>query len=422
MTNPPESTHPSDQPAPETSPPQRKRGWRVVLLAALLVLLGGGGFAGYSHWTQIQVASGAVNPAASPPAPPAVTVSQPVRQQVTEWDEFTGQFEAIDKVDVRARVSGYLTEIRFQDGQIVKKGDTLFIIDPRPYEATLAAARAQLAHAQATLELATRQLDRSAELRKKDFDTGSNYDQRLSDVRVATAAIESARAAIRSAELNVEFTKIVSPITGRISSRLVSIGNLVTGGDGSNTTLLTTIVSLDPIYFNFDMSESDFLAYQRAHAEGKMKSARDKSTPAFLRLVDEKDWPREGRINFVDNQVDRGSGTIRVRAVFDNPDLLLTPGQFGRIRIPGSEPYEGILIPDAALVTDQSRKVVMTVKDDGTVVPKIVRPGPAYQNLRLIRSGLDPSDRVVIDGLMRARPGAKVTPKPGKVEAQANAG
>jgi RND family efflux transporter MFP subunit len=358
---------------------------------------------------------------AAPAAPPAVTVSTPLQKEITEWQEFTGQFAAVDYVEIRARVSGYLTEIHFQDGQIVKQGAPLFVIDPRPYEATLAAARAQLTQGTAQMDLAQRQLERSAELRKKDFEPASSYDQRVSELKVAAAAVESAKATIRSAELNVEFTRINAPVTGRISNHLVSIGNLVSGGEGSGTTLLTTIVSLDPIYFYFDMSETDYLAYQRATAKGLLKSTRDASVAVELHLNDEKGWPHKGTLNFVDNQVDRNSGTIRVRAVFPNPDFFLTPGQFGRIRIPGSEPYQAILVPDAAVVTDQSRKIIMTVRDDGTVEPKVVRTGPSYDNLRIIRSGLTPTDRIVIDGLVRARPGSKVTPQPGKIELEAQA-
>jgi len=355
----------------------------------------------------------------APAAPPAVTVSQPIRRELAEWDEYTGQFAAKEYVEIRARVSGYLTEIHFADGQIVKEGDLLFVIDPRPYEATLAAARAQLAQANAQVDLATQQLNRSAELRKKDFEPASNYDQRVSDLKVATAATESAKAAIRSAELNVGFTQITAPLAGRISNHQVSVGNLVSGSDSAATPALTTIVSLDPIYFYFDMSEGDYLTYQRATAAGKLDEARD-SSPVYVRLTDETEWPRRGLLNFIDNQVDRGAGTIRARATFPNSDFFVTPGQFGRIRIPASERYNAILIPDGAVVTDQSRKVVMTVKDDGTVEPKVVRPGPMTDDgLRIIRSGLAPTDRVIINGLVRARPGGKVTPQPGKIETAA---
>ncbi|MEA2917193.1 MAG: hypothetical protein QOJ15_9274 [Bradyrhizobium sp.] len=362
------------------------------------------------------LSGGAISPTLAQATPaPAVTVSPPLQREVTEWDQFTGQFTAVDYVEIRARVSGYLTEIHFQDGESVKKGALLFVIDPRPYEAALASIRAQLNQAEAQVELATRQLERSAELRKRDYEPASGYDQRVSDLKVATAAVEAAKAGIRTAELNVEFTHISAPISGRISRHQVSIGNLVSGNE-SGTTLLTTIVSLDPIYFNFDMSEADYLAYQRATATGKLRSTRDNSVAVSLHLSDEKGWPHEGRLNFVENQVDRTSGTIRARAVFANPDFLFTPGQFGRIRIPGSEPYQAILIPDAALVTDQSRKIVLTVNADNTVVPKVVHPGPNHEGLRIVRDGLLPTDRVVINGLIRARPGAKVSPHPGVIK------
>jgi RND family efflux transporter MFP subunit len=376
-------------------------------LAAVILLVG--------SWYPIQGL-----PADAPAAPPAVTVSQPIQRELVEWDEYTGQFAAKEYVEIRARVSGYLTEIHFEDGQVVKQGDLLFVIDPRPYEATLAAAQAQLAQANAQVDLATRQLERSAELRKKDFEPASNYDQRVSDLKVAAAAVESAKAAIRSAELNVGFARITAPLTGRISNHQVSIGNLISGSDSATTPALTTIVSLDPIYFYFDMSEGDYLAYQRATAAGKLDEARDTSSPVYVRLTDETEWPRKGALNFIDNQVDRGAGTIRARATFANPDFFVTPGQFGRIRIPASERHDAILIPDGAVVTDQSRKVVMTVQDDGTVVPKVVRPGPMTDDgLRIIRSGLAPTDRVIINGLVRARPGGKVTPQPGRIETAA---
>jgi len=356
----------------------------------------------------------------APPAPPAVTVSQPIQRELVEWDEYTGQFAAMEYVEIRARVSGYLTEIHFQDGQLVKEGDLLFVIDPRPYEATLAAARAQLAQGEAQVELATRQLGRTAELRKKDFEPASTYDQRVSDLKVATAAVESAKAAIRSAELNVGFTRITAPLSGRISNHQVSIGNLISGGDAATTPALTTIVSLDPIYFYFDMSEGDYLAYQRATAAGMLNEARETAPPVYVRLTDETEWPWKGQLNFLDNQMDRGAGTIRARATFANPGYFCTPGQFGRIRIPASQQHVAILIPDAAVVTDQSRKLVMTVKEDGTVEPKVVRPGPMTEDgLRIIRSGLEPSDRVIINGLVRARPGGKVTPQPGQIDTAA---
>jgi len=348
------------------------------------------------------------------PAAPTVTVAQPMQREIVEYDEFTGQFAAVEYVEVRSRVSGFLQEINFEDGQIVTKGDLLFVIDPRPFEAALASTQAQLTQSLARVELANRQLARAGQLRQRDFVAASAYDERVQEQRVAAAAAEIARAEIRKAELDVEFSRVVAPISGHISRREVSVGNLVSGGGGDGNTLLTTIVSVDPIYFVFDMSEAAFLAYQRAVESGKLKSTRDGIT-VYARLGDEPDWPREGTLDFVDNQIARSTGTIRARAVFPNLDGFLLPGQFGRIRLPGSEPYQALLIPDSAIVTDQSNKIVLTVTADGTVAPKPIRPGPIYDGLRVVRSGLAPDDRIIINGLMRARPGAKVTPQPGEI-------
>ena len=396
--------------------PHSRRWPHYLLVAAGLIAVSGG-----SAVLLGRPASPAVAQAA-PAAPPPVTVSAPVQKNVTEWDEYTGQFAAVDYVEIRARVPGYLTEIHFVDGQIVKKGDLLFVIDPRPYEIELQQAQAQLATAEATLDLANRQLARAASLREKDFVAQSTYDERLQTMKSATASVETGKAAVRQAQLDLEFSHIVAPVTGRISQHQVSIGNLVAGGSTGTPTLLTTIVSLDPIYLNFDMSEAQFLSYERAVAGGKLKSNRDKGVPVFTRLTDEPNWTREGVMNFVDNQVDRSAGSIRARGIFPNPNFFLTPGQFGRLRIPGSEPYLAILVPDSSVVTDQSSKLLMTVADDGTVVPKPVRLGPMIDGLRVIRSGLDAKDRIVIDGLVRARPGTKVTPQPGEIKPSATAG
>ena len=361
--------------------------------------------------------------AQAPQAPPPVTVSHPLQKEVTEWDEFTGQFQAVDYVEIRARVSGWLNEIHFTDGQIVNKGDLLFVIDPRPYEIQLATAKAQVETASAQLEYSTKEVARAAELRQKDFVAQSTYDQRLQTMRVASAALETGKAAVRDAELNLEFTRVTAPVAGRISTHQVSLGNLISGGGGTaaSGTLLTSIVSLDPIWFVFDMSEGDYLAYQRAVASGKLGSTRDGKLTVAVRLTDEKDWSRTGVLDFIDNQVDRGAGTIRARATFANPNYFVTPGQFGRIRIPGSEPYQAMLLPDAAIVTDQSTKIVMTVTADGTVVPKPVRPGPTIDGLRVIRDGLAADDNVIINGLVRARPGGKVTPQPGEIKPETQA-
>jgi RND family efflux transporter MFP subunit len=350
------------------------------------------------------------------PPPPPVTVATPLVQKITEWDEFTGRYEATASVEVRARVSGYLQSINFTDGAMVKQGDLLFVIDPRPYQAIVDSAQADLTSAQARLDLAKVQLDRAQSLVAQSNVSRSAYDQAVQERRASEAQVAQTTAALQSAQLNLDFTQVKAPMAGRVSNRRVDIGNLVTGDPSS--TLLTTIVALDPIYFEFDMSEADYLAYQRAVAAGKLPSTRDNATLIQTRLPDEQDWPHGGVMNFVDNQLNPGSGTIRARAILDNKDLFITPGQFGRLRLPGSNPYDAILVPESAILTDQSNRVVMTVKDDNTVVPKIIRPGPTYPGgLRIVRDGLTAQDKVIINGLVRARPGAKVTPQPGTIAA-----
>ncbi|OWJ65277.1 efflux RND transporter periplasmic adaptor subunit [Inquilinus limosus] len=353
--------------------------------------------------------------AQSAPPPPPVTVASPLVKKITEYDEFTGRYEATARVEVRARVSGYLQSINFADGAMVKQGDVLFTIDPRPYQATVDSAKADLTSAQARLDLAKVQLDRASSLVAQSNVSRSSYDQAVQERRAAEAAVAQTTAALQSAQLNLDFTQVKAPMAGRVSNRRVDIGNLVTGDPSS--TLLTTIVALDPIYFEFDMSEADYLAYQRAVVAGKLPSTRDNQTLIQTRLPDEQEWPHAGTMNFVDNQLDPGSGTIRARAILDNKDLFITPGQFGRIRLPGSNEYDAVLIPDSAILTDQSNRIVMTVKDDGTVEPKIIRPGPTQPGgLRIVREGLTGQDKVIINGLVRARPGGKVTPQPGKIE------
>lgn len=397
--------------ANEPRPFPRRHGVRLLAILMAIILIGGG------YWYLTRSPATAPGPRAqAAPSPPAVTVAHPLEQKITEWDEFTGQFRAVDEVEVRARVSGYLTEIHFTDGQIVQKGDLLFVIDPRPFDADLRQAQANVERDKAQLVRANLDLTRYAQLSKKDFAPQQQFEAARATAQGAAATVKADEAALAQATLNLEFTHITAPVTGRISRHEISVGNLVVGGSTSSTTLLTTIVSLDPIYVYFDMSEADLLGYQRAVAAGLMTAARNSEVPVFAKLVDEADWAHSGHMDFIDNQVDRGSGTIRARAVFPNPNRFITPGLFGRIRVPSSEPHEAILIPDRAIVTDQSRKIVMTVTADGTVVPKIIRPGPTYEGLRIVRNGLSPEDTVIIDGLIRARPGAKVTPQPGKFQ------
>ena len=351
-----------------------------------------------------------------PPAqPPTVTVSNPLVQELVEWQEFTGQFDAVGYVEVRARISGYLDSIHFEDGQIVEQGDLLFVIDPRPFESALAAATAQHASAEARADLARQQLARAESLLENRNISEAIFDERVQEVRVAEAGVQEAEAAVIAAELDLDYTRITAPISGRIGREEITVGNLVLGGAAGAATMLTTIVSLDPIHFNFDMSESNYLSYQRAIQGGQLSSHRNGGVEVEAKLFDEDAWPYEGRIDFVDNVVDRTSGTIQLRASFPNEDLFLTPGQFGRLRLPASPLYAAVLLPDEAILSDQDRRIVMTVDDDNIVVPKVVRPGPRELGLRVIRSGLEPTDRVIINGLIRARPGAPVTPEPGTI-------
>ena len=382
------------------------------MLVALALLA-----AGLGWWMLKGGQSDGAQQAMAAPPPPQVTVATPLLKDIVEWNEYTGQFQAVEEVEIRSRVSGYLDKIHFNDGQIVEAGDLLFSIDPRPFEIAVSSAKAQLSEAKARLDLANAQLARAQQLRKGDNVSAAVYDERYQEMRAAAASVEVAQSALRDAELNREYANITAPIGGRIGAHSLSIGNLVNGGSGSDTTVLTTIVSLNPIRLIFDISEAELLAYQRAVAEGRMSATVEKPIEVQAKLMDDTGWSLNGRIDFIDNQVDRGAGTIRVRAVFPNPELRLTPGQFARIRVPASNRYPALIVPESALLNDQARKIVMTVAADGTVVPKVVRPGPNRgPELRIIRSGLEPADRIIINGLMRVRPGMKVTPEEGAID------
>ncbi|MBB5050872.1 RND family efflux transporter MFP subunit [Afipia massiliensis] len=348
----------------------------------------------------------AQQPAAS--APP-VTVAQPTKRTVTDWDEFTGRFEAIQQVQIRARVTGFVTGIEFKDGAFVKTGDLLYVIDPRQYEATLEQARGQLADAKAKVELAERELARAEQLIKTQAVAETIVDQRRQQLESAQASVLQAEGALRRADLDVEFTKIKSPIDGRVSRHLVTVGNLVQGSE-SGATLLTSIVSLDPIHVYFDMDESIYLKNNRLWFEGRRPSSRDTPNPVQIILSGETKPSREGTMDFLDNRLDVGTGTLRGRALVPNQDLSILPGQFARVRVIGSAPYEALLLPDTAIASDQSRKIVFVVKADDTVEAKPVTLGPLDGGLRVIREGLAPDDRVIVEGLQRARIGAKVAP------------
>jgi len=350
--------------------------------------------------------------AAAATAAPPVTVAQPVKRTVTDWDEFTGRFDAMEEVQVRARVGGYVTSVEFTDGAIVHQGDLLYVIDPRPFEAVAAQAEGQLADARAKIELAKREFDRAATLNKTEAVSDSIVDQRRQALQSAEAAAIQVEGIQKAAKLNVEFTHVVAPITGRVSRHLVSAGNLVQGSDNGASTLLTSIVTLDPIYIYFDMDEATYQKNSRLWFEGRRPSSRDTPNPVQVTLTGETKPSHDGTINFLDNRLDISTGTLRSRALIKNTDLSILPGQFGRVKLIGSSPYEALLIPDAAVATDQSRKIVFVVKPDDTVEARAVVLGPLDEGLRVIREGLKAEDRVIVDGIQRARVGAKVSPHP----------
>ncbi len=340
---------------------------------------------------------------------PPVTVAAPLSQQVVDWDEFTGRFEAPRSVDVRARVGGYIQSVHFKDGDFVRQGQPLFTLDPRPAQAALASARAQLAQGQAQLTLARTELARAEGLLASQAVSQAEVDSKRGAVQTAEAAVAAANAAIRARQLDVEFTRVTAPISGRVSDRRVDPGNLIGGGSSAGD-VLTTIVSSSPIYFVFDGSEALALKYQR--------DARNGSAPIRIRLQDETSYDRTGTLDFTDNAIDASSGTIRLRAVVQNADGFLKPGMFGHAQLAGSGGYAAMLVPDSAVVTDGPRKVVYVVAKDGTVGAKPVQLGPLANGLRVVRTGLTPDDRVIINGLQRARPGQKVTAQNGTIKAE----
>ncbi|MDQ1080650.1 efflux RND transporter periplasmic adaptor subunit [Pseudoroseomonas cervicalis] len=333
------------------------------------------------------------------PAPPAVTVAEPVRRQVTEWDEHVARLEPSARVELRPRISGQVQRVHFRDGQIVRQGDLLFTIDQRPFAIAVEAARAEIARAEARLDLARQDINRTAPLVRDRIAPQAQLDSRRAAQREAEAQLASAQAQLRQAELELSWTEVRAPQSGRASDRRVDAGNLVQASD----TLLTTILALDPIYAVFDMSEADYLRLARAGI------TRPGAEPAVqLRLADETEWPRQGRLDFLDSALQGRSGTLRARAQIANPDMLLAPGLFARLRLRAGE-GEALLIPDAAIAADQAARMVMTVTADGTVQAKPVTLGPVVDGLRVVRQGLSPQDRVIVAGLHLARPGGRVT-------------
>lgn len=374
--------------------PCRAKTLRYLVSAAIIVLLPG-------------CKSDAQAPA---PPPPTVSVAQPLSKAVTDWDEFTGRLEAVQTVEVRARVSGYLQSVHFKDGAIVNKGDLLFVIDPRPYEAILNQAKAEVTRNKFRLELARNNVERAERLFKSRAISAEELDTRTQEERQAIASLEAAKAAVEAAQLNIEFTRVTAPIKGRVSRQLVTEGNLVSGGT-EGSTLLTTIVSLDPIHIYFTADERAYLRYARLAQSGARPSSRDVANPVKLQLADESDSEHEGKMDFVDNRIDAATGTAQGRAIFPNPDLLLIPGLFAKVRLLGEGPYQALLIPDEAIGTDQSQKFVFVIDEQNVAKRQTVVPGRMEGLLRVIREGLKGDERIVVDGLQRVRAGSPVTPQ-----------
>ncbi|MBY0295851.1 MAG: efflux RND transporter periplasmic adaptor subunit [Methylobacterium sp.] len=365
-----------------------RRRW-LAALAPLLILAAGPGAA--------QAPGG---------PPPTVVVAKPVVKEVVEHDDFTGRFNAVEFVEVRARVTGYLEKIHFQDGALVKKGDPLFTIDRRPYKAALDQAQASLASAQARLNFTTTDLERAQTLSRSGNISEQVTDQRRQASLTAQADVDNATAALRQAQLNYDFTEVRSPITGRISQRNVTEGNIVI----TDQTMLTTIVSLDPIYFSFPVDERSFLAYQGTLRIGMGATQKEHTVPILIALTGEDKPTRKGRLDFVDNRMDDATGTVLLRATVENPDTFIKPGLFGVISMPASRPYKGVLIPDEAVGANQDKRIVYVVGDDNTISTRNVRLGPKIDGYRVVRDGLKGDETIVINGLTRVRPGAKVTP------------
>ncbi len=353
-----------------------------------------------------------------PPAPPAlpVTVAKPLAKKITQWDEYSGRFQAVERVDVRARVSGFIEQLHFKDGAIIKAGDLLFTLDKRPFQIAVDVAKAEVARTEAQAELAKLEVDRAEPLAKTKVMSEQVFEQRKSTLSVTKAQQLAAEANLKSAELNLEWSEVRAPISGRISDKKVNAGNLIAGGQAA-ATLLATIVSLDPIHFVFDVSEADYLRYSRLRLSGERPSSRETPNPVKVKLADETTWAHDGHMDFVDNALNERSGTLRGRAIFDNKNGLLTPGVFARLALFGGD-ADSLLIPDTAIVSDQARKIVLTVNAENVVTATPVTLGPMTDGLRVIKAGLKPEDQVIIEGIANpmVRPGSKVAPTNGEIK------
>ncbi len=361
--------------------------------------------------TPSSAASAANQAKGGPSAPQTVTVSKPLVRTAIEWDEFTGRFDATESVEIRTRVSGFLVDLHFKDGQQVKKGDLLYTLDARPFDRALDQARAELFQATTKVESANLDVERGRPLVDRKVMSEKAFDDRANALREAQSAVKTAEAKVKTAELDVASCKITAPFTGRISRSNVPIGAWVSAGAVANATLLTTVVTEDPIHLYFDVDENNWIKYRRLAEQGKSAGAGRVGAKVELALPDEKGWPTKGTVDFVDNRLDINTGTMRARAVVDNKSLVYAAGMFARVRVQGTEPYDAVMIPDDAVGTDQTNKFALTVAEDGTVVRKPLVLGPIIDGLRVVASGLAADDMVIIKGLQRARSGTKVAIK-----------
>jgi RND family efflux transporter MFP subunit len=376
--------------------PKRANSWFEVCVPLIGLLLAGCG----KHTPQ------------TASTPPVVSVIQPITREVVEWDEYIGRLEAPESVEIRARVSGYLDKIHFKEGKEVKKGDLLFTIDPRPYQAEYDRTEAEHQRAESQADLAKNDAERAKRLIATKAISEEDFDTKTRSYTSALAALKATQAAVDSAKLNLEFTEVRSPIQGRTSRAIVTAGNLISGGvSGAGATLLTTVVSQDPLYCYVDVDERSILKYLQLRREGKRESALDKPIPVEMTLADEVGYPHKGFTDFVDNKIDPNTGTLRCRGVFPNPERTLGPGFFARMRIPGSGKYPALLIPDRALGADQAQKFVYVVNTEKKVEFRPVKIGPMIDGLRVVKEGLKPGEQIIAEGLMRVRPGIVVDAK-----------
>jgi RND family efflux transporter MFP subunit len=353
-----------------------------------------------------------------PPAPalPEIATAQVINKRIKDWDEYTGRFQAVNSVEVRPRASGYIDEVKFREGQLVKQGDVLFVIDQRPYQADYDRARAGLELARSQYELAKLEAARAQKLKDSGAVSREELESRLSQLNQQEASVSAAKAALDSAGLMLSFTKVTAPIDGRVSRAEVTKGNLVTGGNQGGT-LLTTIVSVDPIYVYFEGDENAYLRYQQMARDGERTSSREASNPVRVGLADEIGFPHEGKMDFVDNQLDVRTGTIRARAVLSNKDGRFTPGLFARVQLLGSAEYDAVLVDDRAIGTDQSQRFVLVVGPEDKLQYRPVQLGRNIEGLRVIRKGLNPGEQIVVSGLQRVRPGMQIKPVAGQMTA-----